>query len=88
MLDIYWSNYNLEGPDPTQLQLLWWEFPKEYWDGPREGGKINFLTKPPEGLPLIADMDEEQQAVLAGNFVAELVELGICVWAPGNQGNL
>ena len=45
---------------------------------------MNFLTKPPEGLLPNADMDEEQQAV-AGNFVAELVELGICGGAPGDR---
>ena len=44
---------------------------------------MNFLTKPPEGLLPNAHMDEEQQAV-AGNFVAELVELGLCGGAPGD----
>ena len=84
MLAIHRSNYNLEGPDPTQLQLLWWEFPREHWDGLREGSKMNFLTTPPAGLRPNADMDEEQQAV-AGMFVTELVELGICGWAPGER---
>ena len=45
---------------------------------------MNFLTTPPEGLPPNADMDEEQQAV-AGMFVTELVELGICGWAPSDR---
>jgi hypothetical protein len=72
MLEIHRSNYTLEGPDPKQLQLLWWEFPKEHWDGLREGSKMNFLTAPPEGLRPNTDMEEEQQAV-AGNFVQELL---------------
>jgi hypothetical protein len=29
-LKIHRTNYNEEGPDPKQLQLLWWEFPKEH----------------------------------------------------------
>jgi hypothetical protein len=81
MLEVHRSNYNAEGPDPKHLQLLWWEFPKEHWDGLREGSKMNFLVTPPEGLRPNADMDEEQQAV-AGNFVNELVELGITGLAP------
>ena len=76
MLEIHCSNCNLEGPDATQLQLLWWEFPWEHWDGLCEGSEMNFLTTPPKGLQPNADMDEEQQAV-AGMFVTELVELGI-----------
>ena len=30
LLDSHRSNCNLEGPDPKQLQLLWWEFPQEH----------------------------------------------------------
>ena len=75
MLDIQQrSNYNLEGPDPTQLQLLRWEFPKEHWGELLEGSKTNFFTKPPESLLPNDDMHEEQQTV-AGNFVGELMEL-------------
>jgi hypothetical protein len=81
MLEVHRRNYNAEGPDPKHLQLLWWEFPKEHWDGLREGSKMNFLATPPEGLRPNADMDEEQQAV-AGSFVKELVELGITGLAP------
>jgi hypothetical protein len=53
----------------------------EHWDGLREGSKMNFLATPPKGLRPNADMDEEQQ-VVAGNFVNELVELGITGLAP------
>ena len=45
---------------------------------------MHFLTMPPKGLQLNSDMDEEKQAV-AGLFVTELVELGMCSWAPGDH---
>jgi hypothetical protein len=41
------SNYDEDGPNPTHLQLLWWEFPKErWWDELREGCLMNFLQEP------------------------------------------
>ena len=37
---------NAEGPRPTHLQLLWWEWPREHWDGLRLGSPMNFLIRP------------------------------------------
>jgi hypothetical protein len=45
-LDIHRSNYEGEG-DIQQLQILWWEFPREHWTVLREGSPMNFLTPPP-----------------------------------------
>lgn len=74
-LDVHRSNYNQEGPCPTRLQLLWWEWPKEHWKDLREGSRMNFLDPPPEGIRDNSPMDEEQIEV-ACEFVDELVGLG------------
>jgi hypothetical protein len=37
------SHYTATHPDPTYLQLLWWEFPCEHWDDLRNGSSMNFL---------------------------------------------
>ena len=44
-------NYSATGPDPTWLQLLWWEFPPEHRKDLREGFRQNLLTPPPVTLP-------------------------------------
>jgi hypothetical protein len=54
------GNYNAEGPDPTYLQLLWWMFPWQHWDGIREGSSMNFLVEPRRELTPNSVMDEEQ----------------------------
>jgi hypothetical protein len=76
MLRIHRSNYNADGPKPTRLQVLWWEFPPEHWEGLREGSRMNFLTDPQPRLNPNANMDEEQLQVAAA-FVDELIDLGV-----------
>ena len=36
--------YVAHGANPEQLQVLWWEFPREHWDALREGSRMNFLV--------------------------------------------
>ena len=31
-LERHRHNYDVSGPNPTFLQLLWWKFPPEHWD--------------------------------------------------------
>jgi hypothetical protein len=50
MLRRHRLNYTDEGPNPTHLQLLWWEFPMESWDELREGCSMNFLVPPTEQI--------------------------------------
>jgi hypothetical protein len=45
-LKVHRNNYNLEGPSPKQLQLLWWEFPEEHWTPLRKGSRMNFMKSP------------------------------------------
>jgi hypothetical protein len=37
------TNYTPEGPTPTHLQLIWWEFPVESWDDIRTGCSMKSL---------------------------------------------
>jgi hypothetical protein len=76
MLDCHRNNYNEEGPNLTQVQLLWWEFPSEHWDALREGSPMNFLRGPAHLVQPNLDMTEEQMAI-AVRFFDELVDLGI-----------
>ena len=69
-------NYDHEGPNPSRLQLLWWEFPSEHWDALREGSSMNFMAPPPAGLTPNGEMDDEQRSV-AGAFVDELIDLAV-----------
>ena len=39
-------NYDATGANPEQLQVLWWEFPREHWDALREGSQMNFVDPP------------------------------------------
>ncbi len=75
MLERHRLNYDKEGPRPTRLQLLWWEWPKEHWEGLRQGSAMNFLTKPRETIHENSSMDPDQLKV-AGEFVDELISLG------------
>jgi len=81
-LAIHRQNY---GPDGArQLQLLWWEFPKEHWEPLRLGSSMNFLKDPRTGLTPNAKLDDTQQAV-AGEFVDELIALKIIRLAPADD---
>ena len=80
-LETHRKNYDTDGPRPTQLQLLWWEFPPEHWTEIREGSTMNFLTTPPPVIHDNADMDEAGQAA-AVEFTEELIALGVL--RPGN----
>jgi hypothetical protein len=37
ILDQHWKTYNATHPDPKELQVIWWEFPREHWDPLRDG---------------------------------------------------
>jgi hypothetical protein len=78
MLIRHRSNYTVEGPNPTHLQLLWWEFPMESWDELREGCLMNFLHPPDEAITPNTEMTPEQVTIAAG-FVEELVTLGVLI---------
>jgi hypothetical protein len=83
-LDIHRGNYNLEGPAPKQLKLLWWEFPKEHWESLREGSRMNFLRLPEPNIKPNANMDAEQLSVGA-DFVNELLELKVLGLLDGDE---
>ena len=72
------SNYDATGPKPTKLQVLWWEFPPEHWEAIRVGSKMNFMVPPAPAIHANGDMDAEGLR-LAGEFVDELVSLGVLV---------
>ena len=73
-LRIHRQNYTDAHPDPKRLQILWWEFPEEHWDALREGSRMNFMTVPEAGIHENSKMDEEQ-VLVAAQFIDELVEL-------------
>jgi hypothetical protein len=75
-LRIHRQNYKANGPDPKQLQLLWWEFPKEHWEPLKNGSRMNFLKQPEAKIHDNANMDDEQIQVAVG-FVEELLDLGV-----------
>jgi hypothetical protein len=75
-LRIHRRNYNADGPDPKQLQLLWWEFPKEHWEPLKNGSHMNFLKHLEAKIHNNAAMDDEQTQVAVG-FFAELLDLGV-----------
>jgi hypothetical protein len=102
MLRRHRTNYNSEGPIPTNLQLLWWEFPRESWDELRAGCPMNFIRKLIAAITPNSELTPEQ-AEIAMEFIKELVGLGFWQksnrerWSqmdrysaypsPGNQGN-
>jgi hypothetical protein len=83
-LRIHRSNYDSNGPAPTRLQLLWWMFPKEHWNELREGCSMNFLAKPRTKLTPNSEMDEEQ-IVIAEEFLNELMSLGTLVQVADDE---
>jgi hypothetical protein len=77
------TNYTPEGPNPTHLQLICWEFPVESWDNIRTGCSMNFLQRPPSETTDNSAMAGEQ-VTIAEEFIKELVDLGVLVKvAPG-----
>jgi hypothetical protein len=78
MLRHHRSNYTATHPDPHHLQILWWMFPSEHWDDLREGSSMNFLAEPRHELTPNSEMEEEQ-IVIAEEFLDELVDLGVLV---------
>lgn len=81
MLDIHRRNYTSTHPEPRELQILWWEFPREHWNDLRDGSSMNFLSTPPVGMTMNGDMDETQR-IIAGEFVDELVSLRVLQKPP------
>ena len=75
-LEIHQNNYSSEGPNPKQLQLLWWEFPIDHWETLRLGARQNFIHSPEAQLRPNAPMDNEM-TIAAADFVDELFELGV-----------
>jgi hypothetical protein len=70
-------NYTTEGPQ--QLQLLWWEFPREHWTTAlREGCRLGFLATPEGKLALNGKLTDIEREV-AGRFVDELKKLGVLI---------
>jgi hypothetical protein len=85
MLKRHRTNYTADGPRPTHLQLLWWEFPMESWDELREGCTMNFLMPPKEQITPNSEMTAEQ-VTIAEEFVEELVSLGVLIQVkPGDM---
>jgi hypothetical protein len=56
-------------------------FPPEHWDDLRDGSSMNFLVEPRHELTPNSDMEEEQ-IVIAEEFLDELVALGVLVEVP------
>jgi hypothetical protein len=75
MMDRHRQNYDETGANPQKLQILWWMFPEEHWEGLRLGSSMNFLLDPEGCIHLNAKMTDEQKRV-AGAFIDELVKLG------------
>jgi len=73
------KNYGPAGPQ--YLEVLWWEWPPLHWEELREGGSMNFMAEPREGLLPNSDMTEEQLAT-AVQFVEELIALGVYERVP------
>lgn len=80
-LEIHRKNYDHDGPRPTTLQVLWWEFPREHWDLLRNGSPMNFLIPPGPAIHPNSPMDPPQLDA-ACEFVDELVDLGVLIPPP------
>jgi hypothetical protein len=78
ILRIHRSNYGVNGA--TELQLIWWEFPRESWSAIRDGSSMNFLITPGGALQPNAPMKEEEREV-ACKFVDKLIRLRVLVSA-------
>jgi hypothetical protein len=72
------GNYDADGPNPTHLQLLWWEFPRERWDELRDGCSMHFLRSPVSIIQTNSAMTDEQLAI-AEEFIMEFVSLGVLI---------
>ena len=70
ILETHRMNYDSNGPNPMTLQILWWEFPPEHW----EGSCLNFLKAPSPCMHDNANLTLEQ-AKVAATFIDELGEL-------------
>jgi hypothetical protein len=71
-------NYDDEGPNPTHLQLLWWEFPQERWEELRNGCRMNFLRQPLSIIQPNSAMTNKQMEITK-EFITELVRLGVLI---------
>jgi hypothetical protein len=78
ILRIHRGNYDATGPSPTQLQLIWWEFPREHWDVIRDGSPMNFMEAPPSVIHPNGSMDADALRT-AGEFMDELILLGVLI---------
>ena len=83
ILSIHRNNYDADGPRPSRLQLLWWEFPPEHWSSLRRCCSMNFLTTPSSKMHANSPMTAEQQQV-AASFVDELVDLHVLIPPPSD----
>ena len=81
------GNYDHLGANPKTLQLLWWEFPPEHHADVRDGASMNFLRNPTAGLTPNSVMTPPQLKV-AGEFVDELIELGVLRPPPSGRDTL
>jgi hypothetical protein len=59
-------------------------FPKEHWNELREGCSMNFLVEPQNEITPNSEMDEEQ-IVIAEEFLNELVSLGTLVQVGADE---
>jgi hypothetical protein len=80
ILCIHRANYLATGRAPSQLQLIWWEFPPEHWTALWEGSRMNFLVQPEAKDNPSAHMDQEELNVAAA-FVDKLLALGVLLTA-------
>jgi hypothetical protein len=76
ILKIHRRNYGVDGA--SELQLIWWEFPRESWGAIHEGSSMNFLITPGGALQPNAPMTEEEREV-AYKFVGKLIRLRVLV---------
>jgi hypothetical protein len=76
ILRIHRGNYTKTHPLPQRLQIIWWEFPPAHWADLKDGSSMNFLKPPGEFILPNSDMTPEQ-LIIAGEFVDELVDLGV-----------
>jgi hypothetical protein len=76
ILRIHRGNYTKTHPLLRRLQIIWWEFPPAHWADLKDGSSMNFLKPPGECILPNSDMTPEQ-LIIAGDFVDELVDLGV-----------
>jgi hypothetical protein len=61
---------------PSDLVILWWNWPPEHWMELQDGASMIFLEEPPPGLVANSAMTPEQLDT-AALFVDKLIELGV-----------